>query len=64
MNTNSKKMSSLFSEETMDSISLATICGGAETNNCYDGNCGDNCNCIVVTSNISIYFSSCKVVQK
>lgn len=61
MNTNLKKTSSLFSEETLNTISMAVICGGEDVNNCQGGNCGDNCGCTVVTANTSVYISSCKM---
>lgn len=32
----------LFSDETLDSMTMAMVCGGEGGNNCHGGNCG-NC---------------------
>ena len=57
-NMKSKKLSNLFSEETLDSISKAVLIGGDKTNNCNGENCSQNCAC-PVKANVNMVEIAC-----
>lgn len=38
-----EKSLSLFSDETLDSMTMAMFYGGDQANNCYGGNCVQGC---------------------